>query len=316
MSSLPAIPAALFEHDDSGRKLLRMKLFAWIRDAHPLHSLRRFKWYQRLPRYFDPLVKTRLHQFPRPVYLRLLSHASLILDSTTHETSIGETFRAILSAIPDKSGGFWDVGANIGWYTYLCASARPSFSIVSFEPDAKNLECLRRTSRAWNLANHLVVPAAVAEQSGRATFYLDEVTGATGTLRDTGDTFGAAYYGVAPRPVDVSTISLDEFARDHQPPSVIKLDIEGTELSALRGGSRLIERFQPVLFLETCYQRPEIFSFLKNFGYQLYDSDRRGQVDNTTVNLIAFVPDRFPMIENALSRLKYPIHHSHEPAGA
>jgi FkbM family methyltransferase len=285
-----------------------MKWLAWIRKrAHPLHSLRKFPSYQKIPRYFDPLVRKRMPQFPRPIYLRLFSHASLILDATTQETSILETFRAVLSAIPGQVGAFWDVGANIGWYTWLCAHIRPTFAIVSFEPDSKNLECLRRTSRSWNLSNHLIVPVAVSERSGRATFYLDEITGATGTLKNDGVTFTAAYYRATPKAVEVDMISLDEFAGDHKPPSLIKIDIEGTELSALRGGSRLIERFRPVLLLETCYQRRDIFNFLERFGYRLYDSDRRSNVNDSTVNLIAFVPDRLPMMDKLLSQLGFPV---------
>jgi len=245
--------------------------------------------------------------FPQPIYLRLFSHASLILDSTTQETSILETFQTVLSAIPGQLGVFWDVGANFGWYTWLCAHIRPAFSIVSFEPDSKNLECLRRTSRSWNLPNHLIVPAAVSKQSGRATFYLDEITGATGTLKNDEATFTAAYYGATPKAVEVDMISLDEFARDHEPPSLIKLDIEGTELSALGGGSRLIERFRPILLLETCYQRRDIFNFLERFGYRLYDSDRRSSVDDSTINIIGFVPDRLPMMDKLLSQLGYPV---------
>lgn len=305
---LQATRVAFFDRDDSKRPFFPMKLFGWLRErAHPLHSLRKFPLYQKIPRYFDPLVSKYVPQFSRPIYLRLFSHASFILDSTTQEASILETFRAVLSAIPGADGVFWDVGANIGWYTWFCAHLRPSFAIVSFEPDPKNVECLRRTSRAWNLPRHLIVPVAVSEQSGRATFYLDEITGATGTLKNDEATFTATYYGATPRRLEVGVVSLDEFARDHEPPSVIKLDIEGTELSALRGSSRLIERCQPVLLLETYYQRPDIFSYLDHFGYRLYDSDRRDDVNDSTANVIAFVPDRLPMMNKALSQLGYPV---------
>src|ERR1043166_978692 len=289
-----------------------MRLFGWVRQRmHPLHSLRKFQFYQKLPRYFDPLVRRRLPDLPRPIYLRLFSHASLILDSTTQEHSIRETFCRVISALPRHNAVFWDVGANIGWYSWLCAAFRPECAIVSFDPDQKNLECLRRTNEAWNLQNQIIVSCAVAEKSGSATFYLDEVTGATGTLEQQ-EIFTTTHYGAAPRTIETETISLDDFARDHQPPSIIKLDIEGTELSALRGGARLIERYQPILFLETFCQRREIFSYLTKSDYRLFDSERRGDVDHQTINLIAFVQDRFPSVAKDLLEMGYPIECPHE----
>ena len=292
-----------------------MKLFRLIRErTHPLHALRKFKFYQEIPRYFDPIMPWKPTQFPRPISLRLLSHASLILDSSAQEASIRETFRAILSTFVSETGVFWDVGANIGWYTWECAAVRPDFDIVSFEPDLKNLECLRRTSRRWNLPKHTIVSSAVAEHSGRAIFRPDDITGATGTLNETDRAFTTTHYERIPRLIEVETISLDEFAREHEAPSIIKMDIEGTELSALKGASDLIGRFQPILFLETYSQRHEIFSYLEQFGYRLYDSDRKQEIDDTTINIVAFSPDRFPAVAKLLSEIGYPAKRQHEPA--
>jgi hypothetical protein len=40
--------------------------------------------------------------------------------------------------------------------------------------------------------------------------------------------------------ISVSAITLDEFAAQHRPPSVIKMDIEGAEALALDGARRLL----------------------------------------------------------------------------
>lgn len=292
-----------------------MKLFQLIRErTHPLHALRKFRFYQEIPRYFDPIVRCHPAQFPQPICLRLLSHASLILDSTAQEASIRETFRAILSTLPANRGVFWDIGANIGWYTWECAALRRDFTIVSFEPDLKNLECLRRTSRLWNLPHHTICSYAVAEESGRAIFRPDDITGATGTLNRADPVFTATHYEKTPRLVEVDTISLDEFAREHEAPSIIKIDIEGTELSALKGASDLIGRFRPILFLETYLQRREIFSYLERFGYRIYDSDHKQEIDDATINIVAIAPDRFPATAKVLSEIGYPADRQHESA--
>jgi len=59
---------------------------------------------------------------------------------------------------------------------------------------------------------------------------------------------------------------------------LIKIDIEGAELLALRGAQRTIERDRPVIFYEeneSAYQAfgytvADVRGFLKAFGYRLY----------------------------------------------
>lgn len=221
---------------------------------------------------------------------------------------MSRTFVEILAALPgDRATVFWDVGANIGCYTWLCASIRPDLGIVSFEPDLKNLECLRRTSRAWSLPNHQIVPKAVSETTGRSLFHPDDVTGATGALHGDGETFNEIHYHVGVRTVEVSTVSLDDFAREHQAPSVIKIDIEGFELAALKGGSNLLNSSHPVLFLETYSKREQIFSFLNSLDYRVFDSDRRQNAGPETTNIVAVPVRACAPVITALTNLGYPI---------
>jgi FkbM family methyltransferase len=287
-----------------------VNLFQSIRArSHPLHALRKLKFFQAIPRHFDPIIRWRTPRFPKPIYLRLVSHASLIFDAVAPEASIRETFTTLLRAFPRAdSGPFWDVGANIGLYSWECAVSRPDFEIVSFEPDLKNLQCLRRTSRAWNLSRHTIVAQAVAEKTARAAFSPDDITGATGTLETTDQTFNALHYGRRSRLVEVDTISLDEFLRTgHHPPAIIKIDVEGAELRVLKGAATLIGEHQPVLFLEMFSRRNEILSYLKEFGYSVYDSDRREDISNDTTNIVAVVPEAWSSALAALSQLGYPI---------
>ena len=254
------------------------------------------------------MIRWRLSQFPKPIYLRLLSHPSFILDAAGLETSVRQTFIAILHALPKTNGAaFWDVGANIGAYTWECATVRPDFEIVSFEPDAKNLQCLRRTSRAWNLPEHTIMVQAVAERTGRALFAPDDIAGATGTL-EVDQTFNAVHYGTTSRLIEIDTISLDEFLRTgHHPPAIVKIDVEGAELRVLKGAVMLIGEHRPVLFIEILSHRKEIFDFLRRFCYSFYDSDRRQDIRSETINIVALVPERSPSAATALSRLGYPI---------
>jgi FkbM family methyltransferase len=250
--------------------------------------------FQRIPHYFDPIIRWRLPRLSKPTCLRLVSHSSIIA-RTAQEESITQTFAEVVRTLPSDGGGvFWDIGANIGCYTWLCASIRPDFAIVSFEPDSKNLECLRRTSQAWRLPRHEIVPQAVARSTGRAVFYPDDITGSTGALESDNATFNAIHYEAVPRKMELETVSLDDFNNGHQSPTVIKIDIEGSELVALQGGANLLKQSHPVLFLETYSKRAEIFRYLIEFGYRVFDSDRRQEVTTETINIVAVTPFVFP----------------------
>lgn len=277
--------------------------------VHPLHTLRKSSLFRVITRRFDPVIRWRSPLLSRPIYLRLISNASLIADPKRQEDSIRQTFIAILTALPHSTGGvFWDIGANIGLYSWCCANARPDFHIVSFEPDAKNVECLRRTSAAWNLTAHDIVPRAVAEQVGRTIFFTDEISRATGTLEPAAGAFNATHYGAVPRGVEVETISLDHLiAEAWAPPLVVKIDVEGAELRVLRGGQRLFAEHRPILLLEIFGDRPRTFALLEEFGYDCFDSDRRAPITAESVNVLAVARDLDHRVADALAGLGYPI---------
>ena len=255
------------------------------------------------------MVKWRTPLLSRPIYLRVISNASLIAAPKSQEDSIRETFVAVLAALPESVGGaFWDIGANIGLYSWFCANTRPDFSVVSFEPDAKNLECLHKTSAAWKLSNHKIVGKAVSDDVGRTTFYTDEISRATGTLEPAANAFNAKHYGAVPRGIEVETVTLDHLIAEGCPrPLVVKIDVEGAELRVLHGGHIFFAEHRPILFLEIFGDRPQIFAVLKEFGYKCLDSDRRSEVVPETVNLVALPPELNSDVTAALQALGYPM---------
>lgn len=286
-----------------------MNLTETLGRVHPLHILRKSAFFRAITRRFDPMIRWRSPLLARPIYLRLISNASLIADPKHQEDSIRQTFIALLAALPNSNGGsFWDIGANIGLYSWCCAETRPDLRIVSFEPDTKNLECLRQTSAAWNLSAHDIVPRAVAETVGRTTFFTDEISRATGTLEPAAGAFNATHYGTVPRGIEVDTVSLDHFiAQGLAPPLIIKIDVEGTELRVLRGGRRLLTEHRPILLLEIFGDRPETFSLLEELGYVCFDSDRKAFVGPETVNVLALNRELDRRVADVLDSLGYPV---------
>jgi FkbM family methyltransferase len=135
----------------------------------------------------------------------------------------------------------FDVGANVGLYSLLAARrVGPGGRVHAFEPTPHVAASLRGNVALNRLANVVVTEAAVSDRVGEATFYLQNSSDR--------NTLG----GGVGRPVRVRTVTLDDYAaRCPGRVDVMKMDVEGAEVLALRGGRRLLAAADgPVLLLE------------------------------------------------------------------
>lgn len=141
-----------------------------------------------------------------------------------------EEYAAFKSAV--RAGSIvLDVGANVGAYTVLFAAwAGPSGRVYAFEPAPDTRAALERQLALNGVGDRVRVRAeAVAGSSGVRRFQSIGLRGDNRLVA--GSTEG----------LEVSAITLDDFcAREHVVPDVIKIDVEGAELEALRGARRAI----------------------------------------------------------------------------
>jgi len=124
-----------------------------------------------------------------------------------------------------------DAGANIGIYSqFLSRCVGPTGVVHSFEPSPGNFRRLQSATR--NLANVRLSQAAVGECSGRSKLYLsDKLNVDHRTYTSEGDSRRAV-------PIDI--IALDDYFKPGQRVDLIKMDIQGYELHALRGANRVL----------------------------------------------------------------------------
>ena len=163
----------------------------------------------------------------------------------------------------------FDVGANIGFVSLLFAQKLgESGKIFAFEALPANLERLRAHVEINGLDSRVrVIPAAVAATSEPVRFLVG-LSGAMGKAEGSaGRTEGHR------ESVEVPGICLDDFIyRDgNPPPDVIKMDIEGGEVLALKGMKRLLSETHPLILLEL--HGPEAarisWEILTAAGYQI-----------------------------------------------
>ena len=165
-----------------------------------------------------------------------------------------------------------DIGANLGeWTVPLARAVGPAGRVLAIEPVPRTAAALEATLAANALRHAEVLRCAISDHDGTAEFAVPLVTSAridSGTAR-----LGAARAGY--EALHVPTRSLDSLApeRGLDRLDLIKIDVEGHERQVLEGAASTLERWRPVLVIETGHEmetdRPAIRGRLQGIGYRM-----------------------------------------------
>lgn len=177
---------------------------------------------------------------------------------------------ANLMARVAKPGAYMvDGGANIGFFTvFLSQLVGKDGYVYAFEPGANNLHKLRENVKLNKCENVEVVAKPLWNKFENVQLHMC-ADGSKNSLAPHADTRGAALMGTA---------VLDDYATEDalRNISLIKLDIEGAEEAALRGGkSFLIGTRCPYIVVELNIEAlpkfgsspAKVCDFLRDYGY-------------------------------------------------
>jgi FkbM family methyltransferase len=168
----------------------------------------------------------------------------------------------------------WDVGANMGLFTFAAAvAAGPAGHVLAVEPDTEQAGLLRRSAAEGAVRAPVeVLPVAVSDELSVARFHVARRNRATSHLAG----FGSAMAGGVRSTHLVPTVTLDWLAARFPAPDVLKVDVEGAELAVLSGGAGVLARAHTVI-CEVCGENTDaVTGILASHGYTLYDGERRG----------------------------------------
>jgi FkbM family methyltransferase len=166
---------------------------------------------------------------------------------------------------------FYDLGANLGLFTLLAARlVTATGKVFSFEPDPKNAAALRRNIQRNGFTNVTVVESGIWSSTGDRSF--------VAATADSPDHGVGKFVERAPAGSGTLTpcVSLDAFIQTAPPPDAIKCDIEGAEVEALRGATKLLQSpTRPWIIMEM--HSPALDqaarATLSSWGYQLTSAD-------------------------------------------
>lgn len=139
--------------------------------------------------------------------------------------------RRLLRTVLSAGAVVVDAGANIGVYSQFLSSCVGLTGVVhSFEPSPENFRRLQSATR--NLLNVRLSQGAVGESSGRSKLYVSD------QLNVDHRTYSTEAESRQSVPIDV--VALDDYFKAGERVDLIKMDIQGYELHALRGANRVL----------------------------------------------------------------------------
>jgi FkbM family methyltransferase len=191
----------------------------------------------------------------------------IIREEKTFEPFIGETLRRLLK--PGMT--LLDVGANIGYFTLLGARLTGDEGrVISIEANVENYKLLMLSRMVNNFNNIEAYPLAVMDHAGAIHYY--HSTGSDGVAFRL-DTSKDDFFENA---VVVPAVTIDSLIPENVKIDVIKIDIEGGEIFALKGAERLIKRDRPRIISEFSIGMPkrhygiearQFLEYMQGLGY-------------------------------------------------
>lgn len=152
-----------------------------------------------------------------------------------------------LIAALGRSGDAVDVGANIGVVaSSLARHLGRRGRVFAFEPSPETFKIAAATIALNGLKNVTLTQAAVSEQNKEITFHSTPGNSAIASVSRHGFPFLNEW-----KPVSVTAVTLDEFMKSRSRNiKLIKIDIEGHELSAIKGAAAIIRKQKPTVVFE------------------------------------------------------------------
>ncbi|HEY6390471.1 MAG TPA: FkbM family methyltransferase [Bryobacteraceae bacterium] len=167
----------------------------------------------------------------------------------------------------------WDVGANVGLFTFAAAGlAGPAGQVLAIEPDAWLASLLRRSAKlpAAARAQVDVVEAAVSNRIGMSEFVVASRARSSNHLAG----FGLSQAGACREKHQVPTVTLDALLGFNPAPNLVKIDVEGAEHDLLAGAGRLLTTVRPILLCEVSgHSTAAVTKILWSAGYTIFDAD-------------------------------------------
>jgi FkbM family methyltransferase len=196
--------------------------------------------------------------------IRLSSNETCFLTQNLfYEGPLNYEFSNIFVDLVKQCTSFFDIGANIGFFSVLAKKYNNDIKIVAFEPGKGSYYFLTENLRINGCETALPVNAALTDRTGKIEFheitndkfpYLDHfLSGASTTVN--------MNYDLPTNTYEVNCLTLDDYVEKNSITSLdlIKLDTEFNEHLVLSKSQNTLKKFRPILISEVYPNVADLF---------------------------------------------------------
>ncbi len=180
---------------------------------------------------------------------------------------------------------FIDCGCNYGFYSFYTASILKKNEIIAIEASKKTLDEFTKNLHLNNFKNIKFFNKAVSAS-------VDENISFNESINDWESSQAHNNFELNSE-LKVKTITIDSIIKEYNLYNylvIIKLDIEGNEINAIKGALQVIKKSDPLIIIEFSkyiFKNSDNIDYLRNFlikyNYSIYDTKYKKQdLDNIT----------------------------------
>lgn len=203
-----------------------------------------------------------------------LAHLSFAGAESNEQKMLIELVRVLISL---KGGcnskvSFFDIGANIGWYSICLEKLFKGLQIHAFEPIKTTYSQFLRNMALNKTGSIHANNFGLADANRAVDFYVCQSLLAASSLADTFKSRNKVK-------IKSKIRRLDDYCREKAvTPDLIKCDVEGAELLVFKGAEKVLSEVRPVVMTELLrkwakcfhYHPNDVIKYFKNTGYSCY----------------------------------------------
>jgi len=158
-------------------------------------------------------------------------------------------------------GDIIDIGANIGISRLILEKyLSDNNKYICIEPDRNNVKLLKN-----NYPKSKIIPFAVSDKNGYE-FFGETNTGITSRINNKSKN-------------KIKVLSIDHIIKkSNLHPGLIKIDVEGSEISVIKGAINTLKRFKPIILIEI--HKKDEYKYIKKILYKLNYSKEKYKDNN------------------------------------
>jgi len=204
-----------------------------------------------------------------------------VLHTISRKNKVQEQRLHPFESVPNEIKAKWilDIGANIGDVTKSALISYPESNVICFEPVSSTFQTLKK-----NLSNYservFLFNKALSDKQGTAEINITSFHGANSLEQQSKfhKHFNPQVKELSKETIEITRLDdiSNKFPTNYI--DILKIDVEGHELSVLKGGTEFISKHVDTIICEIALQRDEtwqnqsifeIFSLLHSLGFCL-----------------------------------------------